>query len=337
MPSTALVEIVDTGERAFSLANFAAMAKYHNDADGKQKFLKECENLVRNGKLDEFVLKIINVGDALFTVENTQNIEGTFILLFSFFNTVPAGSEESIYNQLIRLLTGNSEQPSLRLKLLSELYNVLDAETKSTPKLKVLKHLIEFAAKNNLIDTLLPYLSDCETWIENLNLHKQQQRELFAFISNTLDDCNRNDEAQAYLIRYLSTFEDPRLDENELLEGRQLARKAAIGYIKAPVISQKSNLPLMRAVQALQRGPKDDPLVYQLLSIFAGGDVPDYEDFADKHKDFVESLGVDHEASKRTIRLLSLCSLAGRQQSLSYDNIAQRLKVSNPHLLYSWI
>ena len=67
-----------------------------------------------------------------------------------------------------------------------------------------------------------------------------------------------SDEAQAYLIRYLSTFEDPQIPQDKLLEGRQLARKAAIGYIKAPVISQKSNLPMMRAVSDNSLFPVDE-------------------------------------------------------------------------------
>ncbi|RYE82727.1 MAG: hypothetical protein EOO65_05070 [Methanosarcinales archaeon] len=56
--------------------------------------------------------------------------------------------------------------------------------------------------------------------------------------------CSEN--AQTFLIRYLTTFEN---EGPELLEeSKEVALEAALGFVKAPAISQRSSLPHLAAV-----------------------------------------------------------------------------------------
>ena len=81
-------------------------------------------------------------------------------------------------------------------------------------------------------------------------------------------------------------------------------------------------------MRALAADPKYAKL-HELLTIFACRGLDDYRAFSAANADFVASIGVDHEASLRTMRLLTLCSLASGKTSLGYDAIAAALAVSS--------
>ena len=80
-------------------------------------------------------------------------------------------------------------------------------------------------------------------------------------------------------------------------------------------------------VRALAADPKY-ALLHELLTIFACRGLDDYCAFSAANTEFIASIGVDHEASLRTMRLLTLCSLASGKTSLSYDAIVTALSVS---------
>jgi hypothetical protein len=67
--------------------------------------------------------------------------------------------------------------------------------------------------------------------------------------------------------------------------------------------------------------------LHELLTIFASQGLEEYAAFHAANAPFVASLGVDHEASTRTMRLLTLCSLAASKSTLSYDAIAAAIQV----------
>ena len=68
--------------------------------------------------------------------------------------------------------------------------------------------------------------------------------------------------------------------------------------------------------------------LHELLTIFASRGLDDYQAFCAANTDFVSATGIDHEASLRSMRLLTLCSLAAAKPTLTYDAIASALSVS---------
>lgn len=57
-----------------------------------------------------------------------------------------------------------------------------------------------------------------------------------------------SDQSQAFLIRYLTTFERGSVADVDA-DARERAKEAAIGYVKAPLLSTRSNLPQLKAVR----------------------------------------------------------------------------------------
>ena len=122
-------------------------------------------------------------------------------------------------------------------------------------------------------------------------------------------------------------------DTNFLADGWQSKRqeRARAGRPRAPPAAPAPSLPrgypLPRAqVRALAADPKYAKL-HELLTIFACRGLDDYVAFSAANADFVASIGVDHESSLRTMRLLTLCSLASGKSTLTYEAIATALAV----------
>lgn len=109
-------------------------------------------------------------------------------------------------------------------------------------------------------------------------------------------------------------------------EAKAHAVTAALGYVRAPVLSQRSSLPHLTAVRAL-KGDARYAKLHELLTIFASGDLEAYLAFHAANGAWVASQGVDHEASTETMRLLTLCTLAAGKPTLPFAAVAAALKV----------
>jgi hypothetical protein len=79
-------------------------------------------------------------------------------------------------------------------------------------------------------------------------------------------------------------------------------------------------------IQALSADPKYAQL-HELLSIFATKDLDAYTSFYGVNARVVESMGIAHDASVETMRLLTLCSLASAKPALPYETVAATIKV----------
>lgn len=67
--------------------------------------------------------------------------------------------------------------------------------------------------------------------------------------------------------------------------------------------------------------------LYSLVDIFAHATLAAYLEFHAAHGAFLAGLGVDHERSVETMRLLTICSLASANHVVAYDAIAAALQV----------
>ena len=132
---------------------------------------------------------------------------------------------------------------------LADLYNVL--ADGSQDKFEAFLAVINFAASTQQVDVLLPFLGNADAYAAKHSLTPAQLRELLQTIAAALDGAGHVDVAQQYRIQFLGTFQGEPADV--LAQAKDAAVTAALGYFKAPVVSQKSNLPTLDAVRA---GPR---------------------------------------------------------------------------------
>lgn len=72
--------------------------------------------------------------------------------------------------------------------------------------------------------------------------------------------------------------------------------------------------------------------LHQLVDIFSHKTLEAYLAFQASHGAYLAELGVDGAASEETMRLLTLCTLAGAADTLTYDAVAAALKVRASHV-----
>ncbi len=78
-------------------------------------------------------------------------------------------------------------------------------------------------------------------------------QDLFLLLARAYGDAGDGAAAQAFLIRYLATFEGPAATPAALAAAAPHARAAALGYIRAPALSQRSSLAHLAAVRLRAR------------------------------------------------------------------------------------
>jgi hypothetical protein len=78
-------------------------------------------------------------------------------------------------------------------------------------------------------------------------------QDLFLLLARAYGDAGDSAAAQAFLIRYLATFEGAAATPAALAAAAPHARAAALGYIRAPALSQRSSLAHLAAVRCFPR------------------------------------------------------------------------------------
>ena len=108
--------------------------------------------------------------------------------------------------------------------------------------------IIRYSVAAQLVELLAPFFAPAAA-AGAKSLNKKQHRTLLQEISSALDAAGLTDEAQQYRIAFLESLQGA--DAAVLAAAQGDAVKAATGYFKAPVVSQKSNLPVLDAVSAV--------------------------------------------------------------------------------------
>lgn len=141
---------------------------------------------------------------------------------------------------------------------LVHLYNSLEDSSFSlrAQKLSLIATVISYASNTKQLDQLAPYLASAASWQKEWQLSNAEARGLFLLLSRAYGKAGDGSSAQAFLIRYLQTFEPSVAADGSsaaaspasLEEAKEHAKEAAIGYIRAPALSQRSALAHLAAV-----------------------------------------------------------------------------------------
>jgi hypothetical protein len=148
-----------------------------------------------------------------------------------------------------------SSYPSPACSLV-HLYNSLEDSLRSQ-KLSLISTIISYASNTKQLDQLAPYLAGAAAWQKEWQLSNDEARSLFLLLSRAYGKAGDASSAQVFLIRYLQTFEPSAGSSGApspaaLEEAKEHAKEAAIGYIRAPALSQRSALAHLAAVSSFR-------------------------------------------------------------------------------------
>ncbi|KAF1815578.1 PCI-domain-containing protein [Eremomyces bilateralis CBS 781.70] len=280
--------------------------------------------LQQEGSKDEVMKKLVIGSSALNNAPEKEFIAAYNLLIHLIQQTKNPNMFLSKICQYLSqpITTSPHHGPSLALAVLSTIFNVLSPDDDS--RYHVLLALLSVIRSASAYDLIKPQLKELDSWIASWELDEDDQRKLYLALSDVAKDSGETDASYTHFVSALRTIP---ADESNDEESRTLALKGLKAALTHPSHFDFQDLTELDCIQALR---KSDPLYFELLEIFAGETLEEYNDFNEANDDFLESSGLDAEVLYRKLRLLTVASLAASAQqtrTLPYSVIAKALLI----------
>jgi len=244
-----------------------------------------------------------------------------------------------ICNDVLQPVTSSPHNSlALQLNILSTVFNTMGVN--SDARYHILLNVISAIRKSSSaasFEILRPQLKTLDSWLTAWEMDKEDRRKLYLSIHETASDANDDSASYTYLLKALSTLQEPSDIESE--QAKTLSIKAITFALLDASTFDFSDLTSLDSIQALR---KSTPAVFDLLEIFSTETLEDFQTFSnDHHPDFFSSsstssstsrLSKEKEKLEDKMRLLTLTSLASSsttssQRILTYSAISSALKI----------
>uniref|UniRef100_A0A1J3D3E2 Eukaryotic translation initiation factor 3 subunit M n=1 Tax=Noccaea caerulescens TaxID=107243 RepID=A0A1J3D3E2_NOCCA len=297
------------------------------------RLCREAEESIVQGKWLELATLMVTSAELVSSKIPEKDLECSYTIICSLVKN--ANNPEDVLEMVKAISSKVVQQPndkaSLRLKILFNLYNLLDHPY---ARFQVYMKALTLAVDGKVTEYITPSFKKIDNFLKEWNIDNKDQRELFLAIANVLKE-NKSlvKESLTFLTKYLATFSSE--DAQVLDEAKEEAVRAVIEFVKASSIFQCDLLDLP-AVSQLEKDAKYLP-VYQLLKIFLTQRLNAYTEFQSANSGFLETYGLVDEDCVTKMRLLSLVDLAsGESGKIPYASIKDTLQV-NEEEVELWI
>ncbi|CEL98037.1 unnamed protein product [Vitrella brassicaformis CCMP3155] len=253
-----------------------------------------------------------------------KECEGFFTVLMSIL--LRFEDEDEIMRSaetLGKALSRDTDTPDLRLRLLMALYNMF--QPAFPVRYPVFVSIVQYAAKVERFEVLVPYLSCLEAWMADWNLKPKQRRALHQAIGKNLKKANRGNVAFKHIKEFLKGYQgesESELDKEEVISA---AMELCEDAIRLPSLMYYDSILSLDAVRHLQHTPYKK--LVELVEILTEGGLPELKAFYEANGKLFQEHDISFDACARKIRLLSLTSLALGKSELSLDLIGETLDV----------
>ncbi|KAH8511116.1 hypothetical protein H0E87_008594 [Populus deltoides] len=255
-----------------------------------------------------------------------KDLECIFTVICNLVTKSKSPDEELEMAKLIcaKIIQQPSDKPVLRLKILFNLYNLLD---NVYCRFYVYMKALNLAMSGKVTEHIIPSCKKIDSFLKEWNLEVRDQRELFLSVANALKDSKSSaKDSFKFLTRYLATFSGE--DAYIMGEAKDEAARTIIEFVKAPDMFQCDLLD-MPAVAQLEKDAKY-ALVYQLLKIFLTQRLDAYLEFQAVNSALLKSYGLVHEDCIAKMRMISLVDLASHESGrIPYTLIKDTLRIND--------
>ncbi|KAG5405319.1 hypothetical protein IGI04_011438 [Brassica rapa subsp. trilocularis] len=286
------------------------------------RLCREAEESIVAGKWLELASLMVTSAELVSSKISEKDLECTYTIICSLVKN--ANSAEDVLEMVKAISSKVVQQPSdkasLRLKILFNLYNLVDHPY---ARFQVYMKALTLAVEGKVAEYIVPSFEKIDSFLKEWSIDTKDQRQLFLAIANVLRE-NKSlvKESLKFLTKYLATFSN----EDALDEAKEEAVRAVIEFVKASSIFQCDLLDLP-AVAQLEKDAKYAP-VYQLLKIFLTQRLNAYMEFQAANAECLQTYGLVDEECVTKMRLLSLVDLASDESGkIPYTSIKDTLQV----------
>ncbi|TXG57684.1 hypothetical protein EZV62_015513 [Acer yangbiense] len=294
--------------------------------------LEAQESMVMGRWLD-LVNLMLTSADLMFSKVSDKDLECIFTVICNVVSKLESPDEA---HEMAKLICGKvaqqpNEKPALRLKILFNLYNLLE---NPYSRFFVYMKALNLALSGKVTEHIIPSFKKIDSFLKEWNIDIKDKRELFLSIANVLkENKSSSKDSFKFLTKYLATFSGE--DASTMGEAKEEAVRTIIEFVKAPDMFQCDLLD-MPAVGQLEMDAKY-ALVYQLLKIFLTQRLDAYLEFRAANSNLLKSYGLVHEDCISKMRLMSLVDLGSNESGqIPYDLIRDTLRISDDEV-ETWV
>ena len=177
------------------------------------------------------------------------------------------------------------------LKVLWTLYQSLDAF--SPMRFHVYFYLVQLAGKNEQIEVVYKDMETLRSALSVCPPSNEQMQKLLRLLHEELLRCKRSEEAGEVMIELLGTY----TTENAS-QAREEAQRCIVASLQDPQTFLLDRLLQLKPVKFLE-----GELIHDLLRIFVSEKLEAYQKFYENHREFVNKMGLNHEANMAKVSM----------------------------------
>ncbi|GLV44029.1 eukaryotic translation initiation factor 3 subunit m [Carabus blaptoides fortunei] len=267
--------------------------------------------------IEDDLHKIIGVCDACFREGHEQEVEEVLNDIVSIMVLIPLERAENLILAFCEKLT---KAPGFSLGFISLralwlLFQSLDE--RSSMRYHIYYHLVQVAKQTDQVKAVYKDVDNLKAQFALCPPSNEQMQKLYRLLHDVLVKGNQSEQAAKVMIELLGTY---------TTENASYAREDAIRCIIAALADPNTFLldPLLalKPVRFLE-----GELIHDLLSVFVSENLTSYMTFYKSHKEFVQSLGLNHEQNMKKMRLLSFMQLAESHPEISFEMVQEELQI----------
>lgn len=283
----------------------------------------EAQECMVMGRWFDLVSLMITSADLVFSKVSEKDLECIFTVICNHVTKSESLDEALEMAKLIasKIIQHPTDKPSLRLKILFNLYNLLE---NPFSRFYVYMKALNLAVNGKVTEHVVPSFKRIDDFLKEWNIGVLDQRELFLTIWNVLkENESYSKDSYNFLNKYLATFSG-----EDMSEAKDEAVRAIVEFVKAPDMFQCDLLDMPAVVQ-LEKDAKY-ALFYELLKIFLTQRLDSYMSFQASHSNLLNNYGIIHEDCITKMRLMSLVDLGSREsREIPYGIIKDTLQVND--------
>jgi len=238
-------------------------------------------------------------------------------------------TRDAIIKHFIEVITDDEKSNrGLRIHLLQWVEHLVE----DIPYLRyaVFLAVVKYARATDQLSLLEGQFQALDSWIQQWKLTSQQAAELYLLVSEVVPE----DKRQVYILEFLKHMEECQGPERSSSQTKSTAAKACVAALQAYRFPEQPVydcylLLQYKLIQELRQDPKYGPLV-ELVDIFANKTITEYFEFAKvpANTKCLAEHGLSNDDVCQTLRTLTLCSLGLENERLSFDDLKQKLQLS---------
>ncbi|KAG8366964.1 hypothetical protein BUALT_Bualt16G0023000 [Buddleja alternifolia] len=295
-------------------------------------YVEAQECMLQNRWVDLASLMLTSA-DVVFSKASEKDLECVYTVICDLVKKPESLDQVHEMAELIttKVVQQPNDKPALRLKILFNLYNLLE---NPYSQFFVYIKALNLAVSGKVTEHVVPSFKKMDNFLREWNIGVKDQRDLFLIVANILKD-NKSSAKDSFnfLVKYLETFSGE--DSLTVNEAKEEAVRAVIEFVKAPDTFQGDLLELP-AIALLEKDAKYAP-VYKLLKIFLTERLDAYLEFHSSNSTLLTSYGLVHEDCVAKMRLISLVDLGTIESGqIPYSLIKETLQIEENEV-ESWI